>query len=424
MKKFLLIIFAVSSFNFAQFATWEYYGNMKMPVAGGDIWQDIDNFYVFGGYSDSLQVNVNWVQKFRVYFDTWKLDSMNSPRFGLVTKRYGNYAYLFGGIFEEASSIDGIEKWGIDSFDQTISFNKNFNRIFSTGHIIGDNFYIFGGNPLPGTISDSLPYIAKYNLIESAITYQSDTIFTSGDLPEQQMSEVIGNDIFIFGGVINGISQDIYKFNIIDSSFVKLDIQLLEPRAGGRAIIGADPNRIYIIGGYNENSQALNTVEIFSAYGDQYFIEESPPIQDARYNFMSALLDGNIYILGGFDNEGKVISSIERLGDAATTENSDNSLSNSFTKFELYQNYPNPFNPATIIKYSVPVSDANFASAANVQLTVYDVLGNEIATLVDKKQPPGIYEISFEASTFPSGVYFYQLKSGQFIQTRKMILLR
>ena len=82
-----------------------------------------------------------------------------------------------------------------------------------------------------------------------------------------------------------------------------------------------------------------------------------------------------------------------------------------------YQNYPNPFNPRTIISYQLPVS-------GNVVLKVYDVLGNEITTLVNEEKPVGYYETNWNASNLPSGVYFYQLKAGDFVQTRKMILLK
>ncbi|KAB2843257.1 MAG: T9SS type A sorting domain-containing protein [Melioribacteraceae bacterium] len=87
--------------------------------------------------------------------------------------------------------------------------------------------------------------------------------------------------------------------------------------------------------------------------------------------------------------------------------------------FELYQNYPNPFNPVTIIKYSTPVGKQHAVS-----LQVFDMLGNEIAVLVSENKSGGTYEIEFDASRLPSGIYFYQLISGRFIQTKKMILLK
>ncbi len=90
--------------------------------------------------------------------------------------------------------------------------------------------------------------------------------------------------------------------------------------------------------------------------------------------------------------------------------------------FSLEQNYPNPFNPTTKIKYSIPSVETGHAPS--VQLRVYDILGRGVATLVNKKQQPGNYEVTFDASTLSSGVYFYQLKVGNFVQTKKMILMK
>ena len=91
-------------------------------------------------------------------------------------------------------------------------------------------------------------------------------------------------------------------------------------------------------------------------------------------------------------------------------------------KFSLAQNYPNPFNPSTTIKYQLP-SDVK-SETENVKLIVYDILGSEVATLVNEKQKPGYYEVDFNANGLASGIYFYKLSTGEFIQTKKMILLR
>ena len=96
--------------------------------------------------------------------------------------------------------------------------------------------------------------------------------------------------------------------------------------------------------------------------------------------------------------------------------------------FKLMQNYPNPFNPATKIKFSIPFVERR--DRVSVQLKVYDVLGNEIATLVDEEKPAGEYEVEFNAVgtsrdlSLPSGIYFYQLKSGDFVEIKKMVLLK
>ncbi|MCB0732821.1 MAG: T9SS type A sorting domain-containing protein, partial [Ignavibacteriae bacterium] len=131
-----------------------------------------------------------------------------------------------------------------------------------------------------------------------------------------------------------------------------------------------------------------------------------------------------------FDN---VLTNI--VTDAKISEN------NLQTDFSLEQNYPNPFNPTTTISYTIPqstvianeVKQSNEITSVNsfprndnfnVSLKIYDVLGKEVATLVNKTQSAGNYEVHFDASDLPSGVYYYQLKASNFIQTKKMVLLK
>lgn len=108
--------------------------------------------------------------------------------------------------------------------------------------------------------------------------------------------------------------------------------------------------------------------------------------------------------------------------------------------YKLEQNYPNPFNPTTTISYTIPqrpaisngidgslnsnLSSSGISSDLNVTMKIYDILGMEIKTLVDKQQGPGNYQIVFDAVNLSAGFYYYQLRSGNFIETKKMILLK
>jgi len=101
----------------------------------------------------------------------------------------------------------------------------------------------------------------------------------------------------------------------------------------------------------------------------------------------------------------------------------------SIDKFQLFQNFPNPFNPTTKIKYSVPNVTLIGVEGSRVQLKVFDILGNEIATLVDEYKSAGNYEVDFDVAqeSFPaitSGIYFYQLNAGSYVETKKMVLLK
>ncbi|MCB0743931.1 MAG: T9SS type A sorting domain-containing protein, partial [Ignavibacteriae bacterium] len=92
-------------------------------------------------------------------------------------------------------------------------------------------------------------------------------------------------------------------------------------------------------------------------------------------------------------------------------------------KFDMSQNYPNPFNPTTTINFSIPEIN-NVGHSNNTILKVYDILGKEVATLVNEIKAPGNYQVQFDATSLTSGIYFYRLKSGEFLETKKMILLK
>ena len=91
--------------------------------------------------------------------------------------------------------------------------------------------------------------------------------------------------------------------------------------------------------------------------------------------------------------------------------------------FSLQQNYPNPFNPVTKIKFDVS-SDSRLRGNGNVTLKVYDVLGREVAVLVNQQLTPGTYEVTWDASNYPSGLYFYVLESDNYFSTKKMVLIK
>jgi photosystem II stability/assembly factor-like uncharacterized protein len=104
-------------------------------------------------------------------------------------------------------------------------------------------------------------------------------------------------------------------------------------------------------------------------------------------------------------------------GGGAFVTSSEENISSLPDKYELFQNYPNPFNPTTKISYALPQNSF-------VELKVFNLLGQEIATLVNQEKPAGYYQVDFNASSLPSGVYFYQLNAGEFVITKKMLLLK
>ena len=118
---------------------------------------------------------------------------------------------------------------------------------------------------------------------------------------------------------------------------------------------------------------------------------------------------GAIIINGGYSGNGHFCNgTVDVRSEEETTAPKE---------FSLSQNFPNPFNPVTIISYQLP--ETGF-----VTLKVYDILGNKVVTLVNDEKPTGSYNVSFDASKLPSGVYYYKMRAGNYVETKKMMLLK
>lgn len=121
--------------------------------------------------------------------------------------------------------------------------------------------------------------------------------------------------------------------------------------------------------------------------------------------FVGASSSNNNFIMSGFWHNSLLVTDVK----------DDNKIRPK--EFKLYQNYPNPFNPSTVISWQLP-------SDSHVLIKVYDILGNEIETLINEEKPAGTYKIEFDASSLSSGVYFYRLQTDLFKEVKKMILIR
>ena len=153
--------------------------------------------------------------------------------------------------------------------------------------------------------------------------------------------------------------------------------------------------------------------------------EGGNPIQWVKHVLNSNFPDAWPVYLDDIDNDGDtdIVAGSSTLDEIRWWENlliistEGNLLNQIPDQFELYNNFPNPFNPVTTIKYQVP--ELSFLT-----LKIYDVLGNEITALVNEEKPVGEFELKFDGTSLTSGIYFYQLSSGIYKQTKKMILLK
>ena len=137
--------------------------------------------------------------------------------------------------------------------------------------------------------------------------------------------------------------------------------------------------------------------------------EGLPKLDSVFVNITSILIDLDGYIYAGTEGN-SVYKTINPI--VSSSENLTLSIS-----YNLSQNYPNPFNPSTTIQYSIP-------KQSSVTLKVYDILGSAVLTLVNASQPQGNYEVEFDGAVLTSGIYFYRLQAGDFVEIKKMILLK
>lgn len=167
---------------------------------------------------------------------------------------------------------------------------------------------------------------------------------------------------------------------------------------------------------FTRNDSAYIRVGIDDFFYNPYF-DFHTKVKDSKPDLgpLSLIWEGVVsYTVWEDSSDGRInlfgIKRIDPLGDVK-----DESTSNK--DFNLLQNYPNPFNPITTIQYTL-------SKRQSIAMKVFDVLGREAATLINEEKQPGVYEVEFDASELSSGIYFYQLKAGSAIQTKKMILIK
>ena len=189
---------------------------------------------------------------------------------------------------------------------------------------------------------------------------------------------------------------------------------------------------------WQENNDNSYETKFKISAGDNIYEEtKTQKINGGQWNYLTTVdlkNSGNISIKLQSNTTGKVIADAFRIKYVGATTGID--VKQIRNNFVLYQNYPNPFNPSTTIKYTIPTpfpkaslrDNSPFAKRENmgrfVTLKVYDILGKEVATLINGEQQPGTYEVIFNASGLASGTYIYRLQVGNYIETKKMLYVK
>lgn len=414
MKTFIVLFCLITGFTLAQNA-WVKIGEMPRPVYGARAVVVDTTIYIIGGYDEQLpnSSSSKYSDSIRVYYPgsgTWGTSiKMVEPRYGLIAANYNDSLIYFGGVKANKPNSNSIEVWNGKTPAYIYKTNSDVDRDFGTGQIFGDSLFLFGGN----NSLINFNYYSKINIQTGNTVTNSN--FNLQPAITNQASGFANNYIYLFGGIQGGLlSKFIFKFELSSNTLSLLNVRLNKPRSFCD-VVYLDNEQYYIIGGIDENN-VLSEVDIFDAGKLQ--INSGPSLNYSRKELTAVKYQNSIYVFGGIDNNNQPVKEIEKLDVVTVIDQRENSI---IADYRLYNNYPNPFNPSTIIKYSVP-------KESFVTIKIYNIIGEEIKTLVNENKAPGVYEIIFDSykdgNSLPSGIYLYNLQVAGFSQTKKMMLLK
>ena len=308
-------------------------------------------------------------------------------------------------------------------------------------------------------------YVVKYNSSETAqwVNFIEDITVQYFNIETDTFGNgYLSGNIFIstnFGNLVANGPQWVYDFFVtkIDPDGNYLWLNEIPPgNPSGDGTIGnsnflscSNDGDTYVSGFFRGQINFGNNVILSPIHGYDIFVlsyDSDGIIQWGKaaggetYNVGSGIIadnNGSCYV-SGVASQNAIFDTISISGEylnlflAKLTFDSPVNVDDQLTEhsspsdeYLLMQNYPNPFNPSTKIKFKIlPVDTKHASSLQMVTLKVYDILGNEITSLVNEEKNTGIYEIKFDASGLPSGIYYYRLTSGNYSETKKMILIK
>ncbi len=406
--KYMLIILCSLSFTSIGLAqSWT--SKAPMPTARSWLSTSVvnNNIYAIGG-ATAIGSNLDAVEAFDPLTNTWTTKTpMPTPRGCAAACAVDGIIYVFGGGWYTVDST--VEAYDPSNDTWTTKSPMPTARSGLSVCVVDSIIYAISGftdmnNPL------------STNTVE-AYDPKTDTWTMKAPIPTVRAyfsASVVNGIIYTFGG-FNGIGTpslgNVEAYDPVSNIWtIKNDMPI--PKAGMASY--AFGGNIYCFGGVGYGGgPCYSTISKYYPASDTW--EEFSDMPYAAFSISSSSLNGKLYFIGGLNDARTPLDIVYECDPPIVLPVELNVKS--LDKFALEQNYPNPFNPSTTIKFSVP-------KLSFVTIKIYDVLGSEVAALVNEEIPAGTYELNWNAANLPSGVYFYQLKADSYVETKKMILLK
>lgn len=371
--------------------------------------------YVPGGIVNNSGIPTNSVEVYEPSTDTWsEISPMPEALHHHTAVELNGKLYIIGGYNAQlfSSQTDKVQEYDPQTGIWTEKQSLPYPIAAHTSVALDGKIYLFGGRNGNTLLNNSLVYDPQTN--------NWNALTNMPYLSEHLACAVLDTFVCVIAG--RNSTQNFKKFFI----YYPMPDEWIEmpdmPTARSGLAAATLNGRVYVFGGeipgvYEENEE-------FNFITNQW--RQVKPMPTPRHGIGAATVGDTIYIIGGARVQGLDQSSVNEgyVNSFITSTEYESAVPD---KFKLYQNYPNPFNPTTKIKFTILSAGAHRNTL--VKLIIYDVLGNEITTLVNEEKPPGVYEVIINVKDLinqipTSGIYFYQLRSSFLIQTKKMILLK
>ncbi len=261
-------------------------------------------------------------------------------------------------------------------------------------------------------------------------TWAQATQITSGNGRRSFAGGILGNKLFVCAGYSGSFRNDFWVGTINPANPLQItwqqrtNVAIASSRPGGTAILG----KFYVVMGEINGGSGNDSMAIWDTTLNSWSYKDGKPVRTNNlYGSVSASITYcnnrpgvKIWIAGG-SLQGQTTRPLDVFADTCllncTGPLTGIQNNNIPAIYNLKQNYPNPFNPVTKISYDIPIG-------SNVKITISDLLGREVFVLINEYMPAGTHSVNFNADNLSSGVYFYKLESGEFIDSKKMLLIK